>query len=439
MSETPMELSAYVDQIWDGSVSIEEVHTGSSAEAEHMKRIRQDRWALVAPDVAFWPARSDVSVLRTEAGLVMVDTGERDPAPEMLEALRRWSDAAVHTVVYSHGHPDHTGGADTVDREAAESGHPRPHVVAHDAVLERFAKYARSAEYNAIVNRRQFRNPRIEWPTEFRLPDETYSRSCLFDVGGVEFELHHGRGETDDQTWTWIPERKVLCCGDFFMWVAPNAGNPQKSQRYAWDWAISLREMAELGAELLLPGHGYPIFGAERVTRALSDVAEYLSCIHDQTLQLMNEGATLDTIVHTVVVPDHLVDPPYMRPVFDDPEFVVRNVWRYYGGWYGGDPATLKPAPERDVARELAELAGGARRLAERARQLAGSGDLRLASHLAQTAAVAAPDDGGIERIRSDIFAARAGQERSAMARGIFQWAAETPVGTRDLVSKHSR
>ncbi len=50
--------------------------------------------------------------------------------------------------------------------------------------------------------------------------------------------------------------------------------------------------MAKSGAEVLLPGHGSPIFGAMRVRQALNDTAEYLTQIHDQTLALMNEGAT---------------------------------------------------------------------------------------------------------------------------------------------------
>src|SRR5947208_3667236 len=55
--------------------------------------------------------------------------------------------------------------------------------------------------------------------------------------GGVRFELHHAKGETDDHTWTWIPSEKVLCCGDLFIWASPNAGNPQKVQRYPREWA----------------------------------------------------------------------------------------------------------------------------------------------------------------------------------------------------------
>ena len=61
--------------------------------------------------------------------------------------------------------------------------------------------------------------------------------------------------------------------------------------------------------------------------------------------------------------------------MYDEPEFIVRNIWRLYGGWYDGNPAHLKPAPEAVLAVEIAELAGGATRLAARALELADADD----------------------------------------------------------------
>src|SRR5207244_3154444 len=161
----------------------------------------------------------------------------------------------------------------------------------------------------------------------------------------------------------------------------PNCGNPQKVQRYAADWAVAMRTMAALDADVLMPGHGLPIIGADRVRRALSESAELLESLLDQTLTLMNDGARLDDIVHTVRAPEHLLQRPYLRPIYDEPEFVVRGIWRYYGGWWDGNPATLKPASEGAIARETAALAGGATKLAARAAELADAGDLRLAGH----------------------------------------------------------
>src|SRR3546814_3340444 len=90
------------------------------------------------------------------------------------------------------------------------------------------------------------------------------------------------------------------------------------------------------------PGHGLPISGADRIHEALSDAAELLESLVEQTLALMNSGARLDEIVHTVEAPAHLLEKPYLKPVYDEPEFVVRNLWRLYGGWYDGNPAHLE-------------------------------------------------------------------------------------------------
>jgi len=297
-------------------------------------------------------------------------------------------------------------------------------VVAHELVPARFDRYKLTAGYNGIINARQFQMPGFRWPTEYRYPDETYRQRLDLEVAGERLDLHHGKGETDDHTWVWMPGRRALCTGDLFIWASPNCGNPQKVQRYPREWALALREMAALDAELLLPGHGWPIAGADRVHQALTDTADLLDHLVDETLALMNEGARLDDIVHTVRAPQHLLERPYLRPVYAQPEFVVRTVWRLYGGWYHGNPAPLKPAPHAALAAEVAALAGGAGELADRAMALAAAGDLRLAGHLAEVAALAAPDEPGVHGARADVFARRAGEALSTMSKGVFSWAA---------------
>lgn len=420
-----MDLEDYVDRVWDGRITIGEFHTGNPREEENVAVLHRDGLSEIAEGVAFWPARSNVTVIRTDDGLLLVDAGERRTATEFTDALRRWSTAPVSHVVLTHGHPDHVGGLWMLDELASRDGKPNPHVIAHVGVPERFQKYERSYEYNAIVNRRQFQDNSITWPSEYRYPDETYCEELSLDVGGIQLELYHGRGETDDATWVWLPQKQILCCGDFFMWVAPNAGNPRKSQRFVGDWARAVRRMATRNAEILLPGHGFPIFGAERVREALNDVASYLECVEDQTLEMMNAGATLDEIIHTVRAPEELLSRPYLLPVFDDAEFLVRNVWRFYGGWYDGNPARLKPAPDRAVAAELCGLVGGIHALTERARSVAAEGDLRLATHLACFAVEADPGSVDAVEVCRAIFQERAAGERSSMARAMFLEAAE--------------
>ena len=383
--------------------------------------------AEVGDGVGFVPSFANVSAVATDDGLVLVDTGGWHLAEKAYEQLRHWSKDPVHTAVFTHGHIDHVFGMERYEADAEAAGAARPRVVAHEAVDARFDRYVLTSGYNGVINQRQFSLPRPTWPTEFRRPDLTYRDRLDLTIGGEHFELHHDKGETDDATWVYVPARKTLLTGDMVIWCVPNAGNPQKVQRYPVEWAVALRKMDELGAELLLPGHGLPIFGAERVHQLLDETATVLESLVEQALALLNEGARLDELIHSVKAPEHLVNRPYLRAVYDEPEFVVHNIWRLYGGWYDGNPAHLKPAPEGALAVEIAALTGGASALADRAQALAASGDdasLRLAGHLAEMAAQAAPDDEGVLQIRSQVFAARAKVEQSLMSRGIFAAAA---------------
>ncbi|HEX9711626.1 MAG TPA: alkyl sulfatase dimerization domain-containing protein [Actinomycetota bacterium] len=379
----------------------------------------------IAPGVFFSTTLSNVAAFRTNEGLVLVDTGEFGLASMHHERIRSWDHSRLNLAVFSHGHIDHVFGVAPFEEEARANGWPPPEVIAHEAVPARFERYVLTAGYNAVINQRQFGlTDQFTWPTEYPQPDRTYRDSLSVKAGADRFELHHARGETDDHTWTWVPSRRVLCSGDLFIWATPNAGNPQKVQRYPREWARALRMMADLGAELLLPGHGFLIVGAGRIRQALSDTAELLEHLHDRTVEMMNAGATLDEIIHTVTTPAHLLDRPYLQPIYDDPEFVVRNVWRLYGGWYDGNPSRLKPPRDSEAAAEIAALAGGADRLAATARERAAEGRLRLAAHLADLAWRAAPDDPTVGSAHREIFDLLAETESSVMAKGIYRWAA---------------
>jgi glyoxylase-like metal-dependent hydrolase (beta-lactamase superfamily II) len=383
----------------------------------------------IADGVGFVSSFANVTALTTPGGLVLVDTGSFVLAGPTKGLVRGITEAPLDTAIFTHGHVDHCFGVELYE---AESGRPA-RVVAHARVPDRFARYRLTRGYNGCINGRQFGSA-VTWPDQFRAPDVVYQESLALVVGGVELRLSHARGETDDHTWVWVPSRRLLATGDLFIWACPNAGNPQKVQRYPREWAAALRQMAALDAEILCPGHGVPIVGAARVKQALGETAALLESLVDQTLALMNEGRPLDEILGEVRAPAALLARPYLRPIYDEPEFIVRSIWRLYGGWWDGDPAHLKPARTDALAAELAALAGGASRLADRARALLDDDGgtiadrdqaLALAAHLAELAARAAPDDDAIRRVRRAVYEARSDRETSLMARNIFRAAAD--------------
>lgn len=417
-----MDIVELADQLWRG-----EITTSSHSPMDVGEGICE-----VTDDVVFLPSFGNVTAVRTDDGLFMVDTGSQLTASAMHDTVRSWSDQRLNTAVFSHGHIDHVFGVRGFENEAAAKGWEPPRIVAHENLPKRFDRYVLTHGYNQTVNRRQFGFGDLKWPKTYRYPDETYVTEHVLDIGGLSVNLRHEKGETDDATVTWLPSKKVLCTGDMFIWTSPNAGNPQKVQRYPLEWAQGLRRMIELGPEFLLPGHGLPIIGKDRITQALSETAEYLENIVEQVLEMMNAGARLSDIVSTVKPPAHLLGRPYLQPLYDEPEFIVHNIWRLYGGWWDGNPANLKPANERAIARELAELAGGPGKLSDRAEVLLGEAtddSLRMAGHLIEMAWLANPSDEGIQAIRQRIFKARADAATSTMSRGVFNWAVRESTG----------
>jgi len=390
----------------------------------------------ITDGVAIVESFSHVVAFETGAGLLLFDTSSPENGRAVLSAVRGWSTAPVDTVVYTHGHVDHVGGSPDVLADASDRSAAPPSIIGHANIGRRLARYRRMDGWNRRINARQF-GPVDHVPgigfgsgTTFLPPDvaectTTYTDTLTVEVGGLTVELHHAEGETDDHSWAWIPEHRAVCTGDLLTWIFPNAGNPQKVQRFPEEWATALRAIAAKEPELLLPAHGLPIVGRDRIALVIDEVAGVLERLVDAVVEAMNQGASLDEIVHSVGVDASQLARPWLSPIYDEPEFVVRNIWRLFGGWWDGNPAHLKPAKEQLLASEIVALAGGVTLVVARALQLGRSGDLRLACELVELAWSAAPADPDVRSARAAIYRWRARSERSLMARGIYTAAAE--------------
>lgn len=145
----------------------------------------------------------------------------------------------------------------------------------------------------------------------------------------------------------------------------------------------------------------------------------------------MNQGKNLDTCLHEVEIPERLQTQPYLRPVYDHPQFLVRSVWRRYGGWYDGEPDNLLPAPRDEQAAEWVELAGGVEPVMARAKEMLDAGNKAMACHLIEFAALTDPDNQDMWALRAEIYASRSADQESSMARNILGHAARSSAEQR--------
>ncbi len=401
------------EQLWNGAAQMEEwtaavSHGAITAVADNIITVHTTYFC------------GSVTAIRTAAGLVLIDTANQATAAKVHACIRTWDAGPIHTIIYTHGHIDHTGGITTIDREAAAKGRARPTIIAHRDVARRMNRYELTQGLNSIVQGQQFNDPAYVYPVGNRQPDQVYDDTLSLHIGGEQIELFHARGETDDATFVWLPSRRILASGDFVIWMFPNAGNPRKVQRYAAEWAAALRHMERLAPEIIIPGHGPVIFGNNRASQILRDGAAVLEHLVSESLAVMNRGASLDEVLHAVTAPTEYLSKPYLRAKYDDPEFLIRAIYHLYAGWFDGNPAHLKPARAADLALELAHLAGGANKLAERAAILAEQGNTRVAAHLAELASAAAPDEKSVQATRALVLQKCIDRETSLMGKAFL-------------------
>jgi alkyl sulfatase BDS1-like metallo-beta-lactamase superfamily hydrolase len=212
-------------------------------------------------------------------------------------------------------------------------------------------------------------------------------RDTLEDtVAGIRFQLVHAPGETMDQLFVWLPDRKILLPGDNIYKAFPNLytirGTGYRDPKL---WAQSLDAMRRLEPELLLPSHTQPIAGKEAIATVLRDYRDAIRYVYDQTLRAMNRGLLPDEVAATLKLPAHLAASPYLQEFYGLPGWSAKNIFAGNLGWYDGDPATLTPLPPLERSRRFAALAGGAAGLAKAIETAAAERDhawvLELTSH----------------------------------------------------------
>ena len=106
--------------------------------------------------------------------------------------------------------------------------------------------------------------------------------------------------------------------------------------------------------------------GYDLIQEALLTTAEALESIFNQTISAMNSGLRLQEVVDKVKLSPELLKKPYLNPQYDQIDFIVRNIWRLYGGWWDGNPSHLEPVSNTILSSEIIRLSGGVRPVMDR-------------------------------------------------------------------------
>ena len=304
-------------------------------------------------------------------GIIIVDTLEStDAAKTVLAEFRKITDKPVRAIVYTHNHSDHTMGvkAFTTEEDVAAG---RVQIYAHETMMNTVINNAsvvapalgiRAAyTFGLLIEKgpegwvNQGLGPAyVVGATGFIAPTKTFRDKLEVTIAGVKLQLLYAPSETDDEIVVWLPEQKLLQSAEVIQGETfPNVHTIRGTKfRDPVAWYKSIDKLRSFGAVHLVPSHGRPLSGKEKVEEMLTAYRDGIQYVHDQTIRLLNKGLTPDEIVEQVAhLPAHLANHPWLGEFYGTVRHSVRQIYVGYLGWFEGDPTALDPLPRAEESK----------------------------------------------------------------------------------------
>ena len=365
--------------------------------------------------------------------LIIVDAMLGTEAAENVFAgFRNITSKPVNAIIFTHIHSDHTGGASVFARES------NPKIYGRSTKKVALAGYEKLGDIMSKRARRQFGSDLLPEekiagiapvyrPMGGRGEGKLKPTQIINDerkrlrIAGINLEIVAAPGETDDHLYVWLPESKVLICGDNYYFSFPNLYAIRDTQyRDISKWVNSLNKIIQEEAEYLISGHARPIMGKENVRKVLADYRDAINFVLNEALKGMNMGMTVDELAHSVKLPESLASKDDLQEFYGVVEWSVRLIYSGYFGWFDGNPTNLFPLSPIEEAMRIVKLVGSKEKLIKKVKEAIAAKDYQWACQLADYVIALDPESKEINLMKAEAMIALADKQISSNARHYY-------------------
>ncbi|HWV23765.1 MAG TPA: alkyl/aryl-sulfatase [Thermomicrobiales bacterium] len=377
---------------------------------------------------------SNASFIIGNESVILIDTLDTDARGEKLaHIIANKTDKPVKTIIYTHGHPDHRGGAGafaSTDPEIIAFAPSRPPLSGTE-MISGILDHRGTRQFGYDLTDDEAISQGIGIREGFTVgdgvrrplpPTTVYEEDLVhLDIDGVTLSLVAAPGECEDEIFVWSEEHSVLFCADNYFGCWPNLYAIRGGQyRDVAGWIASLDRMREYPAEALLPGHTHPVLGRENVRETLDTFRNALDFVLTETLACMNAGLGIEETVERVTLPEPFATSPLLQEFYGTVAWSVRSIYTAYLGWFDGNPTHLNPLPPKKRATKMVEQMGGRDAVLTAATGAIESGDAQWALELADLLMTLDPDDREARDAKARGLRDLARQETSANGRHYY-------------------
>ena len=368
---------------------------------EHSKEFEQQVLTFDTPGgkihfaIGFGIANS--IMVEGDRGNIIIDAADSVYEAEKIYTLfRKKNSNPIKAIIYTHNHGDHTFGASYYLKSQSEV----PQIIAHEetdfyvqrimGILNPIITSRSTKMFGTNLPEKDLINVGIgpslsvsKSPTGYVKPTLTFKDDLKLNIAGIEIELFHAPGETNDQIFVWLPKHESLMPGDNIYKTFPNLYTIRgTTHRDVKGWIDSIDHMKSFNPSFLFPSHTKPILGDKKIQNVLNTYRDAIQFIHDQTIRLMNQGLYPDEIVEMIKLPKHIASSPYLYEFYGTVRWSVKSIFNGYLGWFSGNPSELDPLSRKENALRVSRLAGGDDELLDQLRVAVKDKDMQWALQL---------------------------------------------------------